>query len=50
MTAEQQARATALGWELDHSPSTEMRDGNWYRHVATFEVKSEEAVIELLDD
>ncbi len=49
MTAEQEAKATSLGWHLDRSPSTEMRDGNWYRHGGTFEVKGEEAVLELVE-
>ena len=48
MTFDQQARAEALGWELDTSPSTEQRDGLWYRHGGTFELKSEEAILELL--
>lgn len=49
MTAEQEAKAEALGWELDRSPSTEMRDGNWYRHGGTFGVKGEEAVAHLIE-
>ena len=50
MNAKQEATAAILGWELDRSPSTEMRDGNWYRHGSTYEVKGEEAVLELVEE
>lgn len=38
------AIASSLGWELDVSPSTEMRNGIWFRHGGTYELAHEDEV------
>lgn len=49
MNDEQLAKAAALGWLPDNSPETEMRNGNWFRHGITYELKDEDSVLQLIE-
>jgi hypothetical protein len=40
------AAAKADGWELDHSPGTEMSNETWYRRCPTQSAVREETLIE----